>query len=36
MFGNDLAPGKHRLVLKVSATTTSSGNAIRIMQFTAN
>jgi hypothetical protein len=36
MFGNDLSPGKHRLTLKVSSTTSSSGNAIRIMQFTAN
>jgi lysophospholipase L1-like esterase len=36
MFGNDLKPGKHRLVLKVTPATTSTGNAVRIMQFTAN
>jgi hypothetical protein len=36
MFGTDLAAGKHQLVLKVAPSTTSNGNAIRIMQFTGN
>jgi lysophospholipase L1-like esterase len=36
MFGDDLKLGKHTLVLRVSADTSSAGHAARIMHFVAN
>lgn len=36
MLGTGLKPGKHTLTLRISADTKSAGNAMRIMQFTAN
>ncbi len=36
LFGTDLAPGKHRLTIRLSAETKSAGHAARIMQFVAN
>ncbi|MFN9917750.1 MAG: SGNH/GDSL hydrolase family protein, partial [Pirellulaceae bacterium] len=36
MFATDLAPGKHRLKLRIAEKTNSLGHAMRIMQFLVN
>ncbi len=36
MLGTELAPGEHRLTIRMSAETNSKGHAMRIMQFVAN
>ncbi|HLJ54840.1 MAG TPA: SGNH/GDSL hydrolase family protein [Chthonomonadaceae bacterium] len=36
LLGAELRPGRHTLALRVSASTTSGGHAIRILQFAAN
>ena len=36
MFGSGLVAGEHVLTLRVSAETTSTGHAARIMKFVAN
>lgn len=36
MFGTDLKPGRHVLVLRIAPKTTSTGHTARIVQFVAN
>ena len=36
MFATELAPGRHRLTLRVSDKTHSQGHAARIIEFVAN
>lgn len=36
MFGTDLRPGRHELRLRIGDETSSSGHAMRIMEFAAN